>query len=302
MRRRPLAIAALLVTVLIWGTTFVATKVALREVPPFALSLLRFLLGLGVLLPLAWWAQRRSRRPLPWAGLALAGLLGGFLYFALQNVGLVYTTAAKGSLIVAVVPAFTALLSGLFLGERTGRLRAAGVGASVLGVAVIVASNGADLWAGGTLLGDLMMLGCALTWAFYTVLAKNLEQRVPAAVLSAASVGFGALFLLPFTAWEGWHQPWQPPSEAAWAAIAYLGLVASAAPFLLWNLALKVVDAGEAAVYTNVVPLVAVASAVILLNETLTLNQLLGGGLVVLGVWAASQGQTEQATEVMSYE
>ena len=289
MRQRPLAIAALLVTVLIWGTTFVATKVALREVPPFALSLLRFLLGLLVLLPLAWSEQRRSRRPLPWPELFLAGLLGGFLYFTLQNVGLVYTTAAKASLIVTSVPAFTALLSAIFLAERTSRLRAAGVVASMLGVAVIVAAGGDELWAGGTLWGDLLMLGCALTWAIYTVQAKSLERRVPPAVLSAASVGFGALFLLPFTAWEGWGQPWPAPTATAWAAIAYLGLVASAAPFLLWNLALKSVDAGEAAVYTNVVPLVAVASAVLFLNESLTANQLLGGVVVVLGVRAASR-------------
>ncbi|MCL5109380.1 MAG: DMT family transporter [Chloroflexi bacterium] len=290
MRNRTLALIALSATVLIWGTTFVATKVALRELQPFTLSLLRFLLGLLVLLPLAWWEQRRTRGALAWRQLALAGLLGGFLFFALQNVGLVYTTAAKGSLIVGSVPALTAIVSFLVLGERSGRARLAGVAASVLGVAVIVVGSGEDLWQGGSLLGDLMMLGSALTWALYTVQVKGLEKRVTPAVLSAASVGFGALFLVPFAGYELLAGPWRAPGSTAWLSVAYLGLVASAVPFLLWNLALKHVDASEAAVYTNVVPVVAVAGAVLLLGESLAPLQLLGGAFVLGGVWAAGKG------------
>ena len=287
MRHRSLALAALLVTVLIWGTTFVATKIALREVQPLGLTLLRFLLGLTVLLPLAWFEQRRAGGKLVWRQLALAGLLGGCLFFALQNLGLVYTTAAKGSLIVGSVPALTAILSVILLHERTSPVRSAGVVASVVGVAIIVAGDGEPLWQGGSLLGDLLMLGSALTWALYTVQVKSLENQMRPAVLSAASVGFGAIFLLPLVGWETLAHPWLPPSVDAWTAIAYLGLVASAVPFLLWNFALTRVDASEAAVYTNVVPLVALAGAVLLLGEAVAPQHLLGGLLVLGGVWAA---------------
>ncbi len=287
--RRRLAAAGLLLTICIWGTTFVATKAVLRQVPPFTLTLLRFLLATAALLPLAGRERRRGPGgPLPWRALALAGLVGGCLFFALQNLGLVHTTASKASLIMAAIPAFTAALSALTLGERIGWVRAAGVAASVLGVATIV-GVGPAAWRGGALVGDLLIVATALAWAAYTVLGKGLQARVAPALLSTGTVGLGALFLLPFAGYEALSHPLTMPTPAGWLAIGYLGLVASTLPFLLWNWALRYLDASEAAVYTNLVPLVAVASAVVLLGERLAPLQVAGGALVLVGVWAAGK-------------
>ena len=290
-KHRCLAVAALLVTVSIWGTTFVITKVALRDVPPFTLTLLRFLLACLILLPLAWLEHRRAGGPLAWGPLVLAGLVGGFLYFALQNIGLVYTTASKASLILASIPALVSLLSALLLRERVGLRRWAGVVASVVGVAIVVLADRTATWHGGGPIGDFLILATAISWAVYTVLAKGLERRATPAVFSAATVGFGALFLLPGAGYELLTRPPAAPTLAGWLSIAYLGLIASTLPFLLWNYALTQIDASEAAVYTNLVPLVAVVSAVLLLQEAVVPAQLLGGLLIVIGVWAAGKGE-----------
>ncbi len=295
MPKRTLAIAALLLTVTIWGTTFVATKVALRDVGPFTLTLLRFVLASAVLLPLAWSTRPLWPGRLPWRQLALAGLVGGFFYFALQNVGLVYTTAAKASLILGSVPALTALLSVLVLRESISAARGAGIVASVAGVVAIVVANGSGDWEGGVLAGDLMVAGAAVAWAAYTVQAKGLERKAGAVVVAAASVAFGALFTLPFGGYEVVAQGLPTPTVAGWLAIAYLGLVASAAPFLFWNYALGHLDASEAAAYVNLVPVVSVLSAVVLLGETVALGQLFGGMLVLAGVWAT--GRHSPATD-----
>jgi drug/metabolite transporter (DMT)-like permease len=289
MSRRFLAVGGLLLTVVIWGTTFVATKVALRDLPPLTLTLLRFILASLVLVPLACVERRPAHRATGWRPLVVAGLLGGGLFFALQNLGLVYTTASKASLIIAVVPALTGLFSLLFLGERFGWARGLGVAASIAGVATIILAGGADGLTGGKLLGDLLFVATAVAWAAYTVLAKGLEGRTTPALLSAATVGFGALSLVPLAGYEALTRPLAMPAPAGWLALGYLGLVASTVPFLLWNYALGQIDAGEAAVYTNLVPLVAVASSVLLLHEELLPGQILGGALVLVGVSLASR-------------
>lgn len=295
MSRKAAAVLALLVTVTIWGTTFAATKIALREMPPLTLSLVRFAIAAAVLLPLAVAEQRRAGTTPAWRGLAIAGFLGGTLYFALQNLGLALTSATKTSLILGSVPALTALLSILVLKERFTPRRAAGIAGSVLGVSVIVLGDRAANLGEGALLGDLLIAGCALSWAVYTVKVKDLESRAGPAVLAAASVGFGGLFLLPLAGVEVLAAPLAMPTLGGWAAITYLGLVGSAATFLLWNFALGVVEASEAAVYINLVPVIAVAGAVVALGESIVPAHLVGGALVLGSVWVASRGQAPRA-------
>ncbi len=289
MSKRYLAVGGLLFTVFIWGTTFVATKVALRDMPPLTLTLLRFVLGALVLLPMAWAGRRSAPTITDWRPLWLAGLTGGCLYFALQNLGLVYTTASKASLILAGIPALTALLSALILKEPIGRARALGISASIAGVAVIILADQSATLSGGSIIGDLLMLATGVAWAVYTVLSSRLGGRASPTQISAATFGFGALFMLPLAGYEALTQPAPTFTLGGALALGYLGLIASPLPFLLWNSALNQIDASEAAVYVNLVPVVAVVSSVLLLEEEIVLGQLLGGGLVLAGVWAAGQ-------------
>jgi drug/metabolite transporter (DMT)-like permease len=272
-----------------WGTTFPVTKVALREMQPFTLTLVRFLMACVALAPLVWAERRRDKnKKIAWRRLVLAGLFGGGLYLTAQNLGLVYATASKASLILASIPALTGLLAVVWLREKVQRARLIGIGASVLGVVVIVVVDRAASW-GGSLLGDLILVGAAISWAVYSMLSKELEQEATPLVLTAATVGVGALFILPFAGYEVWRLPVTLPSVGGWIAIVYLGLVASTAPILLWNYALHRMDASEAAVYINLVPVVSVVTAVLWLHETVTPVQLLGGLLVLAGVWAAGR-------------
>lgn len=293
MSKRSLAVSALLATVTIWGTTFVATKVALREMQPLTLSLARFALASLILVPLAVAEHRRKGGAVYWRQLAIAGFLGGFLYFALQNVGLAFTSASKASLILGSVPALTALLSVLVLRERVTSGRTLGILASVVGVSVIVLGQGTVGLDRGAMLGDLLVAGSALTWAMYTVQIKGIEGVASPVQLAAASVGFGGIFLLPFVGWEVAAQAPTVPGLSGWLAIGYLGFVASAAPFLFWSYGLRQVDASEAAVYVNLVPVVAVISAIAILGETVTPAAIAGGLIVLVGVWAAGRQSRE---------
>lgn len=294
MSTRTSALLALIATVTIWGTTFVITKVALEGFHPLALSFWRFVLALVLLLPMARREHRAPAAAPPWRQLVLFGFFGGAAYFATQNIGLVYTTGAKASLILASVPALTAVASQWLLGEKVSVARLGGGLLSILGVALIVLGDNGGRAGQNEILGDLLIVGSALSWTAYTILSKGAEGRVSPAVTSAATVGFGALFLAPLWLAELAATPPLQPTVPSLLALCFLGLVASAAPFLLWNYALTKIDASEASVFINLVPLVAVTSGVVFLQEPVTAAHLLGGGIVLAGVWLASSRRVEQ--------
>jgi drug/metabolite transporter (DMT)-like permease len=290
MTGRPFAIASLVFVMLVWGTSFVVTKAVLVEVPPFLLALLRFILAAGILVALAQ-AQGGVAllpRPRPLGTLAIMGLTGVTLFIAPYNLGLVYTTASDAALITGSAPALTVALAAFTLGERPGKLGALGIGLSVLGAALIVVSGGREADAPNPLLGNLLVLGSLVSWSAFTILGKRL-QHAPQLAVTAYSTVFGALFLVPFAASEIPAGLPSSPSPPAWLGILYLGVFPSALCYLLWNRALGALEAGQAANFLNLIPAIAVATAVLFLGETLAPAQLIGGAMILTGVWLSSR-------------
>lgn len=274
----------------IWGLTFAPSKVALAEMGPLTLAVLRFTIALAVigvavarLRPSPW-----RLRKLSWGTLALLGFTSVTLFFGLQNLGLARTSASNASLIASSVPALTAILSAVVLRERMTRLRVAGIAASMAGVGAIVLL-GSEAGGAGSLDGDLLVLGAAIAWAVYTLVNKGVSGRMPESLLLAYTMAFGTLFLLPGAVAETILVGFGPVSPAGWLSVLFLGLLGSGASFFLWNAALRRLDASEASTYINLVPVVAVASAAAMLGESLVPAQLLGGVLVILGVYLASR-------------
>jgi drug/metabolite transporter (DMT)-like permease len=293
-RGRPAAIAALLVVVLIWSSTFVATKLLFGQAGPSQIALLRFVVAFAILLPFTW--RGLARRTLPWGRLALMGLSGVAGYFTLQNIGLVYTSASDAALILACLPALVAVAAAAFLGERLNRLRGLGVLASVVGVVVIVLLGEPEPTAPDPLLGNGLMLLCALSWVVYTTLGKGTEQ-LPALIVSAGSIAFGTLFIAPVALVETLGRGLPTLTGGGWLGILYLGLGASAGAFFLWNYALRRLDASEAAVYLNLVPLLGVILAAVTLHESIGPAEVLGAALIVGGVTFAGRATSPAPVE-----
>ncbi|MHB0870406.1 MAG: DMT family transporter [Chloroflexota bacterium] len=290
MSHRPVGVLAALGAVLIWGLTFVPGKVALAEMGPFTLAVLRFSIALAILLVAALRAHHDPGRlrKLSWGTLALLGLTGVTLYFGLQNLGLARTSASEAGLVSGSVPALTALLSALVLKERLTGLRLLGITASIGGVAAVVLAGGGP-GSGGSVDGDLLVLGGAVAWAVYTLLNKRVGGQMPETLLLFYTMALGTLFMLPMAAAEIALAGFGPVSPAGWLSALFLGVGGSAAAFFCWNAALRRLDASEAATYINLVPVVTVLSAALMLGETLAPSQLLGGALVILGVYLASR-------------
>jgi len=277
---------------LIWGSVFVITKAAMREIPPLTLAALRFLIASAVLIPMA--ARRggfqQLPRPLPFASLALMGFTGIAIYYPGFNYALVYASASQGALVFALLPAAVAVAAVLALGERMSRRRVMGIALSVCGVAVLVATGEREVASPRPLVGAVCMLGAVIAWTVYTVIAKRLAHADQVVVIACVSV-LGLLMLLPFTAWELLHVPRPNPSLSAWAGALFLGVVASAVSYTIYSYVLRELEASLVGVFINLDPIIGVALAVLVLDEALHPWQVVGAVVALVGMWIASTGE-----------
>lgn len=286
------SIITLLFVMTLWGSTFVVTKSAIAELPPLTLAFARVAIGALVLLPFAWLRHRRSAETaLPWRALAILGFVGVALYYVLFNLSMKYTSATQGALVQSCIPAMTALIAVLWFGERASRTRIVGIALSISGVLIVFSgapeqSGQADHAgaAGTALLGNLLMFATVIAWGLYTSLAKRVAAFDPV-VTTACITGIGALLLLPAALFELAGSGLPQLSINGWLSVLYLGVLASGAAYMLYNDALRHMDASEVGVYTNLIPVVGVITGLVVLHDPLTIRAVAGGIVVMAGVW-----------------
>ncbi len=275
---------SMIAVVMIWGLNFSAMKLGLREIPPLAFAGLRFA-GASLLLWLVLaWREGLPRLPRGalWK-LTWVGLVGNTLYQLGFTYGLRITTAANASLLIATTPALVAFFGALLGIERLRRHAVAGIVLAFLGVALIVAS-GQLHFTTESLLGDLLLFGCALCWTIYTLGVRTLAQGLsPLAITTWTTItGAPALLLIgiPDLLWLDWATV----SAAAWTSLAYATAIALVVAYLLWNNSVRVAGSVRTAIYGCAIPFCAALLAWPLLGEQPTWNQAAGAVLIVAGV------------------
>lgn len=269
--------------VLIWSTSFVATKLALPDIPPLTLAAARSSLAAGLLLALA---SATGRLPRPSLSDALRFVAGGLLgisgYFALENLGVRFATAADAALLVAAYPAITLLLEPLVYRTPVSWNRLEGAGVAMLGVALIV-YGGFDGGGGRErLLGDLLLLASGIVWAFYNFVTRSSMRTSHALTVTCSQTVAGAVALLPLAWLE--RDRWQAPSGGSLLAVTYLGVFCSVLAFLLYAHGLRGVGAGTAVGLMNLVPVFGLILAVLVLAEPIRTIQVAGGMTVIVGI------------------
>jgi len=212
------------------------------------------------------------------------GIYGTVAYQILQNLGLTMTTASESSVLLKSDPIFIAILGSLYLKERLSAKQVAGIAMSFSGVLVIIfrgGSGGVSL-SPAALLGDLLALGGAISWALFSVYGKKVMKKTSAYDLTAYSSLFGATGLAPLAL--GLERFALPSTATGWGTLIFLGLGASGLAYLLWFVALRGVSAYEAGISLFFTPLVAIVAASIFLGEKIDLMFGIGAALVVLGM------------------
>lgn len=281
---------AALFTVVIWGTTFISTKILLAAFQPVEILLFRFVLGFLALL-IAHPKRLKTAGYQQELTLALAGLCGITLYYLLENIALTFTMASNVGVIISAAPFFTAILSRLMMKEE--RLRAGffvGFAAAMAGVALI-SFNGAKLELNP--MGDLLALAAALVWACYSVLTRKISGfGHPVFFTTRRTFFYGILFMLPMLPFLGFQ-----PDLSRFAGITalfnllYLGLGASALCFVTWNFAVAKLGAVKTSVYIYMVPVITVVTSVLILRERLSLLAGVGIVLILAGLFLSERKQ-----------
>jgi drug/metabolite transporter (DMT)-like permease len=284
-RERQIAEAGVLATVAIWSANFVVVKAAVGILGPLTFTSARYLVATATLFLLVRWRMGPVRPPARVA-LTLMGLgaLGFGAYQVLFSIGITRITAGDSALIIAVSPVLTALLAGAVGMDRLTPPKLVGALVAFSGVAVVVTA-GRDLSLGASLVGDLLTLGSAVLWAIYTVAGTRMLRSVDPLQATAWAVFGGTLFLLPFGAFEVLTSPTPPVSLPVIAGVLYSGAFAAGIANVFVFNAIRLVGPTRVTVSQFLVPAGAVLLGVIFLAEPVGIAQLVGGAVIVLGVW-----------------
>ncbi len=280
-----LANLAIIATVIFWGMSFVSSKAILNAgVPPFTMAFLRFLIASLMLLPILYRTQPRTRIPkesrVP---LLLSALFGVTIYFLFETWGIKLTSAASASMIIASIPVFTICAEYVVYKNNISPIKWLGVLLSIAGVYFIIKRGQASENNPQALLGNLLMLGACLSWVAYILISKGLNGRFSDLALTTYQNLFGALFLLPLALLE--YKLWRPISPVAWINIIYLAVFCSAISYFLYIYSLSHLDSVVISSYVNLIPVVSALGSAFILGEEITLQQILGGAIVIAGVY-----------------
>jgi drug/metabolite transporter (DMT)-like permease len=281
-----------LFAVIVWGASFIATKVALQDISPLSVVWLRF--SMGVLILGAAVAMRRQFA-LPkrgeWVYFALLGFLGITFHQWLQSNGLQTSEAGTTAWIVATTPVFMALLGRIVLKEGLGWLKIAGIFLAFTGVLLVVSKGDLSSVSVGRfgVPGDRLILVSAVNWAVFSVLSRRGLKSYPAGLMMFYVMSLGWIFtsILFFAG--------RNAAEIAnltfngWLGIAFLGIFCSGLAYIAWYDALQALSAAQTGVFLYIEPLVAVVVAFFVLGEPVTVVSLVGGGVILLGVWLVNR-------------
>lgn len=295
---------AALITILIWGTTFISTKILLEDFTPIEILFFRFILGLLVLMVV--YPKRLGIKCIKQEFIfAAAGLCGICLYYLIENIALTYTMASNVGVIISVAPFFTAVLSHVFMKTEEKLKVHFFIGFSVAMVGICLMSfSGSKLELNP--IGDILAIAAALVWSVYSLLTRKISSYGYNTIQTTRRIfTYGIIFMLPSLFMFDFSlnvQKFAKPEHIL--NLIYLGLGASALCFVTWNYAVKMLGAVKTSVYIYMVPVITVATSVIVLKEKITVIAAIGTGLTLIGLFISEsrldfkkRGKTNECRE-----
>ncbi|MFQ9177153.1 MAG: DMT family transporter [Christensenellaceae bacterium] len=275
---------AAFITIIIWGTTFISTKILLVDFKPIEILFFRFLLGLIALIIVC---PKRLKRTTAKQEItfAAAGLCGICLYYLLENIALSYTLASNVGIIISIAPFFTAILSNIFM-KTEERLRInffLGFLVAMAGI-LIISFNGKELEIKP--IGDILAIAAALVWAIYSLLTRKISSYGYNTIQTTKRVfAYGIVFMIPTLFFFEFNLDLARMANIKYLFnLIFLGLGASALCFVTWNYAVKLLGAVKTSVYIYMVPVITIVASAIVLREQITLAMGVGTALALVGL------------------
>ncbi len=280
----------LFVMLLIWSVNYVIGKVALREFPPLPLAALRTTFSGAFILPVYWWNHRGESREWRWrevASLLALGLFGVVLNQVFFVIGLARTSVGHAAIVIALMPLLVLLLAAYLGQERITLRKMVGMLIAVAGVAVLQLSKPPG--SGATLLGDFCIFLCSLAFAIFAVKSKQYTKQYGALTINSIAYAGGALVLLPSTSFLAFHFDFSRPRAAARWSLVYRAVFGGVLAYLIYYYALIYIPASRVSAFSYLQPLGATLLAVPLLGELISTTLVIGGILVLTGVYVTER-------------
>ena len=278
---------SLVLTMFLWGGTFVAGRLLAGTVDPASAAFLRFFIASAAMLVVTRLVEKRFVMPpkRTWLPLIMLGMTGVFAYNVFFFNGLHHISAGRAALIVASTPLVITIFAALFFRERLTSLKASGILLSLIG-AITVISNGhpGSLFTGGFGPGEKALVGCVLSWSAYSLIGRSVLSTLSPLTAVCYSSIIGTLLLAIPAASEGLLHHLSIFSLVDWTNLAYLGLGGTALGFSLYYQGIKKIGATRAGIFINLVPVFSILLSWLILGESIKPIVLLGGVLVLLGV------------------
>lgn len=282
-----------LITILIWGTTFISTKILLNDFQPIEILLIRFVIGtiaLFLIDPHPLKINNKKQEII----FMFAGLFGVCLYYLLENIALTYTLASNVGVIISIAPFFTGILDHFFdKNEEKLSLRfLLGFMMAMIGISII-SFHGKTLKLNP--LGDVFAIFAALVWAIYSILSKKISTYGYHTIQTTRRIFlYGLLFMIPSLFIFDFHIQISllfKPIDLF--HMLFLGLGASALCFVTWNEAVKILGAMKTSIYIYLVPIITLITSMIVFNEKVTFMTFIGILFTITGLLLSENKRKE---------
>ena len=282
-----LSILSLLASLMIWGASFIATRVATAAFSPILLGVVRFFASALVLMIVSF-LQRKPVRiaPQDYKAVFITGLFGITIYYTIENYGVAMTSAGNAAVITAIYPITTLLLGVLFFHDHVSLRQIIGILLAVLGIAVLTASpigeGGRKAW-----IGNILLLANGFNWGLYNYMTQSISRETDTASLTLMQSVIASFCSLPLLAFD-LPITVGPLTPAVIFSLLFLVIGCSSAAYYLYNFALRGVSAGTAAAMVNLMPVFGLFFAWSILHEKISSTQLLGSAIVLFGVFLST--------------
>jgi len=274
----------ILLAVIFWGSSFVATKTALEELKPVTIIILRLILASFLLTIIAVSTKRNFSLNIRSHGWIFILAIVAVFHLWIQVTGLQYTTASNTGWIIGTAPVFMAVLALLFFKEKIKYYQAAGIIISLLGLLLLFGKGDftdIDLINNK---GDLLVLGSAFTWGVYSMVNKKISLSYSPLMTILYLFIMMAVIIIPFNLDKNTINSVVNLSFTGWISILFLGLLCSGVAYVIWAQALRDMESAKVGAFLYFEPFITVIAAWIFLKEEITLIMLLSGIIITAGV------------------
>ncbi len=281
-----------LFAVIVWGASFIATKIAVGQISPIAVVWLRFAMGIPFIL-IAVLVRKQFAFPKgkEWLYFTLLGFLGISFHQWLQSNGLKTAQATTTAWIVATSPAFIAILGWFILKEKLNSLQSFGIALAMIGVLVVVTKGDLETLALGNFgtKGDILILISSVNWAVFSILSRRGLKDHPSTRMTFWVMTIGWLITsIAFFAGKNYIEIPQLDSTG-WIAMLFLGIFTTGLAYIAWFDALSQLPAAQTGAFLFVEPLTSMVVAAVVLNESVTWASIFGGAVILVGIWLVNR-------------